>query len=94
MASTHAADVSGEPGRAAAAARQLECGAQAGLYRLLGRCLEAEVDNALLNVLRTRLREPLVEAGLSFDDVVHALRLESSIVAAIEPELESAAAMQ
>lgn len=38
--------------------------AQAGLYRLCGRLLEAEIDLQLLNLLRGDLREPLSAAGL------------------------------
>lgn len=41
-----------------------ECGAQAGLFALLGRCLEAEIDARLLTALRGELREPLAEAGV------------------------------
>lgn len=69
MAITHTEIyVSGTRGRAAGTVRQQECSAQAGLYRLLGRCLEAEVDDALLQLLRTRLRQPLADVGLAFDD--------------------------
>ena len=69
MAITHAeVDVRDAPGPAGEVVRQRECNAQAGLYRLLGRCLEAEVDDALLEVLRAQLRQPLAEAGLTFDD--------------------------
>ncbi len=41
--------------------------ASAGLYALLGRCLESEVDEALLGALRGELREPLGELGLVLD---------------------------
>lgn len=38
--------------------------AQAGLYRLCGRLLEAEIDHQLLDLLRGTLRVPLAEAGV------------------------------
>ncbi len=41
--------------------------AAAGLYRLLGRCLEEEVDRPLLQLLRGALREPLAAAGWHLD---------------------------
>lgn len=52
----------------AAAVRIAECRAQAGLYRLLGRCLEDEVDEALLTLLRGELRDPLAEVGVTLDE--------------------------
>jgi TorA maturation chaperone TorD len=58
----------GTSGRhAAAAARMDECRAQAGLYKLLGRCLEEEVDGTLLQLLRGELRAALAQAGVTFD---------------------------
>lgn len=51
----------------AAPERAADCRARAGLYRLLGRCVEAEVDAALLGALRGELREPLAEAGVCLD---------------------------
>lgn len=44
--------------------------AQAGLYAFLGRCLEAEVDAALLSTLRGPLCEPLEELGVDLGDDV------------------------
>lgn len=38
--------------------------AQAGVFTLLGRVLEHEVDETFLDLLRTTLREPLDEAGV------------------------------
>ncbi|MFQ5931128.1 MAG: molecular chaperone [Nitrospiraceae bacterium] len=52
----------------AAARRIAECRAQAGLYRLLGRCLEDEVDDELLDLLRGELRAPLAEVGMTLDE--------------------------
>jgi TorA maturation chaperone TorD len=43
-------------------------GAQAGLYALLGRCLEAEMDAALLATLRGPLAETLAEVGVELGD--------------------------
>lgn len=46
--------------------------AQAGIFTLLGRSLEYEVDEAFLELLRTTLREPLAEAGVELpDDLLH-----------------------
>lgn len=46
--------------------------AQAGIFTLLGRALEHEVDEAFLELLRTRLRAPLAEAGVELpDDMVN-----------------------
>jgi TorA maturation chaperone TorD len=56
-------------GAEAATARRVEnCRARAGLYRLLGRCLEDEVDGHLLALLRGELRMPLAEAGVVLDE--------------------------
>lgn len=49
------------------ASRIVECRAHAGLYRLLGRCLEEEVDEALLGLVRGELWRPLAEAGMTLD---------------------------
>jgi len=44
-----------------------DCRDRAGLYGLLGRCLEAEIDAPLLTDLRGALRDALAEAGMTFD---------------------------
>jgi TorA maturation chaperone TorD len=49
------------------AGRSEECRERAGLYGLLGRCLEAEVDDSLLIALRGTLRDPLSEAGVTME---------------------------
>lgn len=46
--------------------------AQAGLYAFLGRCLEAEVDQALLMALRGPLRETLEELGIDLGEDLRA----------------------
>ena len=48
-------------------ARIAEQRALAGLYRLIGRCLEDEVDRDLLRLLRGELRGPLAEVGWTLD---------------------------
>jgi len=50
--------------------RAEECRAVAGLYRLLGRCLEDEVDAGLLALLKGPLRPALTEIGLVLDDLL------------------------
>lgn len=50
--------------------RLAECRAQAALYGLVGRCLEEEVDEALLALLRGPLSGPLAEAGLNLDEAL------------------------
>lgn len=47
-----------------------ECRTTSGLYRLLGRCLEEEVDADLLALLRGSLAPALNEIGLGLDDEV------------------------
>jgi TorA maturation chaperone TorD len=48
-----------------------ECRAQSGLFRLLARTLEYEVDEAFLERLRGELREPLAESDAEVpDDIV------------------------
>jgi TorA maturation chaperone TorD len=47
-----------------AESRAAECRAKAGLYGLLARILEEEIDQPLLDTLRGPLREPLAEAGV------------------------------
>lgn len=47
-----------------------ECKGQSALFRLLGRVLESEVDSALLELLRTTLREPLADVGLELPEDV------------------------
>jgi TorA maturation chaperone TorD len=47
--------------------RLAECRAQAALYGLVGRCLEEEVDEALLGLLRGPLAGPLAAVGLVLD---------------------------
>ena len=44
--------------------RVAEMQAQAGLYALIARCLEAEVDSGLLDLIRGSLRPKLEEMGL------------------------------
>lgn len=51
-----------------ATSRLAECRAQAGLYKLLGRCLEEEIDGPLLQLLRGELRAALAHAGISLDE--------------------------
>lgn len=53
----------------AVVSRVAECRAQAGLYKLLGRCLEDEVDQELLNLLRSELKAALAEAGMTLDEL-------------------------
>jgi len=50
------------------AQRVEEARGKAGLFRMLGRVLEAEVDEALLADFRGALRAPLAEAGARFDE--------------------------
>ena len=57
-----ASPAGGHEGRAA------ECAATAGLYHLLGRCLEEEVDADFLALLKGPLRPALSEIGLVLDD--------------------------
>lgn len=45
-----------------------ECRAQAGVFTLLGRALEHEVDSVFLALLRTTLKDPLGEAGVALPD--------------------------
>jgi TorA maturation chaperone TorD len=52
--------------------------ARSGLYGLLGRCLEAEVDHGLLSALRGPLRETLTDLG--FD-------LGTDLMSGAEPEV-------
>jgi TorA maturation chaperone TorD len=62
-------DAAGAVAAEAATAHRVEnCRARAGLYRLLGRCLEDEVDGDLLALLRGELRMPLAEAGVVLDE--------------------------
>ena len=49
---------------AAASATIEVCRARAGLFSLLGRCLEAEVDRDLLDLIRGSLADALREAGM------------------------------
>lgn len=44
----------------------------AGLFRLLGRCIEEEADTALIEMMRGELRPRFEEAGLVFDEDFHA----------------------
>lgn len=55
------------PSRAGEEERLAECRAQAALYGLVGRCLEEEVDEALLGLLRGPLAGPLAAVGLVLD---------------------------
>lgn len=48
--------------------RVQETRARAGVFRLLGRVLEAEMDAALLAEVRGALRAPLAEAGVRLDE--------------------------
>jgi len=50
--------------------RAAECRANAGLYCLLGRCLEEEVDAELLELLKGPLGAALAEVGLVLDETV------------------------
>lgn len=50
--------------QSAAAPESAECAALAGVYRLLGRLLEEELDAATLELLRGELRGALVAAGI------------------------------
>lgn len=62
-----------------------ELRAQSGLYTLLGRCLEAEVDAELLGLVRGPLRETLDEIGLELGrDVME--RPEAEVLATLSEE--------
>lgn len=46
-----------------------ECRAQAGLFALLARCLESEIDDRFLAALRNELCQPLAEVGVDPADL-------------------------
>ena len=64
---------------------QVESQALAGLYGLLGRCLEEEIDLGLLRLIRTELRAPLAEVGWQLEaDFIE--RPEEELLAALAEE--------
>ena len=48
-----------------------------GMYRLLGRSIEAEPDAELLALIRGDLRQPLAEAGVVFDEAFFGAQAEN-----------------
>ncbi len=73
------------PETASRTARAEAIGALAALYRLLGRCLEEEVDAELLRLLRGKLAGELARIGWTLDDdFMH--RPESELLEALAEE--------
>ena len=56
-----------------------ESRAIAGLFGFLSRCLEQEMDAATIEMIRTDLREPLVNAGLEFDDDFYSTDIDTLV---------------
>jgi TorA maturation chaperone TorD len=61
------------------AERAAECRATSGLYRLLGRCLEEEVDAEFLALLKGPLGTALTQIGLALDELLIEADAEDAI---------------